>query len=91
MIAMLVEEFVDQFSITDELFRISRRLQDHIVLVVATEEWSSGEDMEATTAVMGTWRDEVHPRREVGARIIGVVRHRQWVVIGVSGGGWLGR
>jgi glutamate dehydrogenase/leucine dehydrogenase len=91
MVALLIEEVSDQGSVTDELLRISQRFQDHIGPIIAVEEWSSTEDMKTSSAVMRTWRDEIRPRWKVRTRVIGVVRHRQWVEIGVAGGGQLGR
>jgi hypothetical protein len=83
MVALLIEEVADQCSIANELFRINQRFQDHISPVVAVEERSSIEDMKTSAAAMSTWWDEIHPRWEVWARITWVVRHRQWLEIGV--------
>jgi glutamate dehydrogenase/leucine dehydrogenase len=86
MVALIIEEASDQCSVINELFRICRWFQDHIGPIIAVEELSSAKDMETTTAAMSTRRDEIRPRREVRARITGVVGHWQWVEIGVARG-----
>jgi hypothetical protein len=51
MVALIIEEASDQCSIADELFRISRRFQDHIGPIIAVEEWSSAEDMKTSSVI----------------------------------------
>jgi hypothetical protein len=76
MITLVVEETADQCSVADELLRVRWRLKDNIGPVITVEEWSTAEDMEATTAAMSTRRDEIRPRRKVRVWVAGVVCHR---------------
>jgi hypothetical protein len=75
MVALVIEEASDQSGVTDELLRISRWFQDNIGPVVAVEERGSTEDMKTASAAMGTWQDEIRPRREVRPWVTGVVCH----------------
>jgi hypothetical protein len=75
MVALIIEEALDQCSVADELLRISRWFQDHIGPVVAVEERGSTEDMKTSSAAVSTWRDEIHPRWEVRSWITGVIGH----------------